>query len=72
MVDMLRPGPVELVPPEVTVLRQMAWERAKGEIRGMLCSYWPTRYRDDEEKAAGLEAAFEQFVQEVEDNGYQE
>jgi hypothetical protein len=27
---------------EVLTLRLMAWERAKGELRAMIATYWPT------------------------------
>ena len=52
---------------ELKVMRQMAWERAKGEIESMLCTYWetPSDYKN-------MKNEFDKFVQIVEDNGYQE
>jgi len=35
-------GEHEMESREVLTLRLMAWERAKGELRAMLATYWPT------------------------------
>jgi len=52
---------------ELKVMRQMAWERAKGEIESMLCTYWetPSDYEN-------MQNEFDKFVEIVECNGYQE
>jgi len=48
-------------------MRQMAWERAKGEIESMLRTYW-----DEEEKFEEIDKAFRDFVGHVEDHGLHE
>lgn len=48
-------------------LRHMAWERAKGELRSMLHTFW-----NDAEQHEGLSAATSAFIKEVEDNGLHE
>ena len=46
---------------EVRVLRGMAWERAKGELKGMLCTYTNSvNYKL-------MKQAFNEFVKKVED-----
>jgi len=52
---------------ELQTIRQMAWQRAKGEIESMLCTYWatPSDYQN-------MKKEFDKFVEIVEDNGYQE
>ena len=51
----------------IEILRSMAWERAKGELRSMLQTYI-----NDEDRFEALTDAIEDFVKEVEDNGLQE
>ncbi len=48
-------------------IRVMAWERAKGEMRSMLHSYW-----DDASAFRMLDHKIEAFIKDIEDNGYQE
>ena len=59
---------------EMRALRTMAWERAKGELRSMLHTY----YEHDERGLFNnsyydqFSLALEQFVEQVEGNGWQE
>jgi len=57
---------------ELRAMRNMAWERAKGEINAMLQTYHGSEDPDDEEKFNGLEKLFGAFVKDVEGNGWQE
>jgi len=50
------------------ILRQMAWERAKGELTSMLVTYSP----DDRNEFNEMNAAIHKFVEKVEDNGLHE
>lgn len=51
---------------ELRTMRMMAWERAKGELRSMLVTYWDGGgYKD-------MEEAIDKFVKEVEDNALEE
>jgi hypothetical protein len=52
---------------EELILRMMAWERAKGELRSMLVTYV-----NDMDNYKRLEIAIEGFIKDVEDNGKQE
>lgn len=51
-------------------MRMMAWERAKGELKSVLHSYWPT-YRPNGSKIDGgydgVHDKIEKFIQEMED-----
>lgn len=51
---------------EIRILRTMAWERAKGELRSMLHTY----YTNDNYDKFSLEV--KNFIKTVEDNGLQE
>lgn len=48
-------------------LRHMAWERAKGELRSMLQTYW-----DDDDRYHDFKTSVEQFIEKVEMNGLHE
>lgn len=48
-------------------LRQMAWERAKGELKAMLQTYW-----DEDGTYEEISALINGFVDEVEGQGLQE
>jgi hypothetical protein len=51
-------------------LRMMAWERAKGELKSVLHTYWPSYYLDGSKLDEGFDKVnekIEQFVQDVED-----
>ena len=59
---------------EMRALRAMAWERAKGELRSMLHTYY-----EYDERGQRIGSYFEQysqalkaFIKKVEDNGWQE
>jgi hypothetical protein len=52
---------------EELILRMMAWERAKGELRSMLQSYV-----NDMEKFRCLQKTIEEFIKDVEYNGKHE
>jgi hypothetical protein len=51
---------------EVKALRNMAWERAKGELRGMLCTY------TDSISYKSMKQAFNEFIEKVEDGSLEE
>ena len=51
-------------------LRAMAWERAKGELRSYLQTFWPIYMQDNTEKDNGFETANRKimdFVRDFED-----
>ncbi len=50
----------------LSMMRQMAWERAKGELNSMLTTYYDT------EKYEGMKKAIEEFITIVEDHSLQE
>lgn len=57
--------------------RQMAWERAKGELRSMMVTFWCYPDRDIEgrltnEQYHKLDEAVNQFITKIEDEGLQE
>lgn len=52
---------------EIQVMRNMAWERAKGELRSMLTTYYDSEGRYDE-----MRNAVNEFVERVEMNALQE
>jgi hypothetical protein len=52
---------------ELRTMRMMAWERAKGELRSMLVTYW-----NNYEQYILMDSAIEKFIKEVEDNGWEE
>ena len=54
---------------ELRALRTMAWERAKGELYGMMHTYYT---ESDGDKFLEFDKAFKIFKTEVEDNGLQE
>lgn len=45
-------------------MRAMAWERAKGEMRSILCTYW-----DEAENFSALHDEIGIFIKKVEGNG---
>jgi len=50
---------------EIENLRQMAWERAKGELRSILHTYW-----DMNPALERLEPVIENFITDIQENGY--
>jgi hypothetical protein len=48
-------------------MRNMAWERAKGELNAMLHTFW-----DGNDNFEKLKNAIDEFTKEVEDNGLHE
>ena len=48
-------------------MRQMAWERAKGELQAMLTTYW-----DEPEKFEQMSRGLKEFIRKVEDGGMHE
>lgn len=54
------------------VLRQQAWERAKGELEAVLASYNSNEILGDKERFSKMYSTINSFVSEVEDNGYVE
>ena len=48
-------------------LRHMAWERAKGELRSMLHTFW-----DSDKEFSALHDEIGKFIKTVEDNGLHE
>ena len=53
-------------------MRQMAWERAKGELRSMYVTDWVADDSDDGRRQKARREAFEKFIKEVEWLGLQE
>lgn len=49
-------------------IRTQAWERAKGELRAVLSTY----YERDEGNFEAMDKAVSTFIKHVEDNGLQE
>ena len=47
---------------EIITLRQMAWERAKGELRDMMQTYW------ENENFDSVAMKVETFIKDLEDN----
>lgn len=56
---------------ELKALRAMAWERAKGELTSMLHTYYSI-YDETDDYHGQFKQAFDSFVRQVEDNGWQE
>jgi hypothetical protein len=53
-----------------TSIRMMAWERAKGELRGILHTYWPSYYPDGtkvDEGFAPIDKKVQQFIKDLDD-----
>ena len=48
-------------------MRHMAWERAKGELRSMLHTFW-----DDNPNNEQLAEQIDNFIEQVEEEGLQE
>lgn len=48
-------------------MRQMAWERAKGELQAVLTTYW-----DEPEKFEQMNRELKKFIRKVEDEGIHE
>jgi hypothetical protein len=51
-------------------MRYMAWERAKGELRSVLHTYWPIYQTDGKEKDQGFNSVkqeIEQFIESIDD-----
>lgn len=55
----------------IWTMRAMAWERAKGELQSMFCTY-VSEIHDDYTKYEKMKEAYNKFVAEVEDNGLAE
>lgn len=56
---------------EILTLRQMAWQRAKGELLAYLETYWPSYAPGGKELDNGFEEAHERihaFIKDFEDN----
>jgi hypothetical protein len=54
-----------------TLLRHMAWERAKGELRSMLHSFWPEYDTSGNRLDSGyyqMEKDIEKFIEDFEVN----
>ncbi len=50
----------------------MAWERAKGELRSMMHTFYDTMTGSGEGAFIKFEKIFNSFVEDVEDNDYHE
>jgi hypothetical protein len=50
--------------------RNMAWERAKGEMRSMLHTFWGDT--SSENQFDKFDAKMEEFITDIEDNGLHE
>ena len=56
---------------EIITLRLMAWERAKGELRSFLQTYWPDYSSDGKTNDNGFDKVkveIDCFIQYMEDN----
>jgi len=51
---------------EVLTLRAMAWERAKGELRAMLATYWPSPAGDSARDE--MEERVRDFISDIDEN----
>lgn len=51
----------------IRTMRHMAWERAKGELKAMMCAYW-----EDGEQFSELNKLAKEFIKKVEDEGLHE
>ena len=56
---------------ELRAMRTMAWERAKGELNSMLHTYY-NAYDETDDYYSQFQQALNEFVHQVEDNGWQE
>lgn len=52
---------------EIRLMRSMAWERAKGELKSIFHSYW-----NDDGRFEKFKTQYEEFVKKVEDYGLHE
>jgi len=57
---------------EIRTMRGMAWERAKGELRSMLQTYYDSDTGEGMDRTLAFEAMIDDFVAKVEDEGLQE
>jgi len=48
-------------------MRHMAWERAKGELRSMPCTFWGD---NDDEQYSILSKKIEEFIKDIQSNGW--
>lgn len=55
----------------IWTLRTQAWERAKGELRSMMHTFWGDGYANQGQYDC-LDEAVEKFVKDVEDHGWHE
>lgn len=55
---------------EIRAMRCMAWERAKGELRSMLQTYFTEDEQRD--KYEGMRETIKEFIGVVESHGFQE
>lgn len=59
----------------VTTLRAMAWERAKGELRSMLHTHWPSWDKNGQKVESNFEELDKKvsaFIEDIESNGIHE
>ena len=52
---------------EIKTMRAMQWQKAKGELRAILETYW-----NNPDGFKGMSEAIESFIEHVEDNGLRE
>jgi hypothetical protein len=53
-------------------LRNMAWERAKGELLSMCQTYWYDKKDPEGLKFGELHKKIKEFIEDIEDNGIAE
>jgi len=53
-----------------SVLREQAWERAKGELQSMLCTYCTGEEENGHTRFRSMDNAINDFVKEVEHHGW--
>lgn len=57
---------------EIRTMRHMAWERAKGELRSMLTTFWGDGSPGLSDEYTKLNHEVEMFIKHVEDEGLHE
>ena len=53
-------------------IRAMAWQRAKGELKSILETYYSGAYPEDNEKFVKFDHLLEEFIKKVEEHGCSE
>lgn len=54
---------------EIRVMRTMAWEKIKGELQGILSTFWTVK---DDDRYANVFFEIDKFITKMDDEGYME